>query len=354
MTAAVQSVDLVFEGGGVKGIGLAGSLSVLEEHGFHPENVAGTSAGAITAALLAAGYKGEELKQIVLELDFRQFQDKAWEDKVPLIERSLSLLLDLGIYEGERFLEWIRERLDAKGIHTFGDLGRPGETDPRWKYSLQVVASDVTKHELLVLPRDAGRLGIEPDDLEVALAVRMSMSIPIFFEPVVFENPKTGENHVIVDGGMLSNFPVWLFDSDGVPDWPTFGLLLVEPKPKVPVAARLPKPEPIKKGPRGMIAYVRAMAQTMMEAHDRLYVESADFARTIPIPTLGVGTTAFDLSAERKLALYDSGRWAAEEFLKTWDFDAYITAYRTGHEHTRRQSIVTSMAAKAGQEAGAV
>ena len=93
----------------------------------------------------------------------------------------------------------------------------------------------MTSHELLVLPRDARKLGIEPDELEVALAVRMSMSIPIFFEPVLHENPETGETHIIVDGGMLSNFPVWLFDcEDGEPDWPTFGLLLVEPKPKVP------------------------------------------------------------------------------------------------------------------------
>jgi NTE family protein len=350
---AVQSVDLVFEGGGVKGIGLAGSLSTLEERGFRPENVAGTSAGAITAALLAAGYRGDELRDIVLEIDFRQFQDRAWEDKVPLIERSLSTLLDLGIYEGTRFLSWIRELLEAKGVRTFADLVREGETDPRWRHSLQVVASDVTKHQLLVLPRDAGRLGVEPDDLDVALAVRMSMSIPIFFEPVIFENPKTGENHVVVDGGMLSNFPVWLFDSDGVPDWPTFGLLLVEPKPKVPVSARLPKPEPIHTGPRGVIAYVKALAQTMMEAHDRLYVESADYARTIPIPTLGVGTTEFDLSPPRKQALYDSGRWAAEEFLKTWDFETYISAYRSGHEHTRRQSLVTAMAAAAAEQPAA-
>jgi NTE family protein len=351
MTAAVQSVDLVFEGGGVKGIGLAGALAVLEERGFHPENVAGTSAGAITAALLAAGYRGDELRDIVLELDFRQFEDKAWEDKVPLIERSLSVLLDLGVYEGDRFLAWIGELLEAKGVRRFADLVRPDETDPRWRYSLQVVASDVTKHELLVLPRDAGRLGVEPDELDVALAVRMSMSIPIFFEPVLFENPKTGETHVIVDGGMLSNFPVWLFDSDGVPDWPTFGLLLVEPKPTVPVAARLPKPEPVGKGPRGVIAYVKAMAHTMMEAHDRLYVESANYARTIPIPTLGVGTTDFELSPERKLALYDSGRWSAEDFLKTWDFDAYVTAFRSGHERPRRRALVAGMAAEAREAA---
>ena len=185
-----QSVDLVFEGGGVKGIGLAGSLAILEERGFIPQNVAGTSAGAITAALLAAGYRGQELRDIVMDLDFRQFQDRAWEDKVPLIERSLSLLLDLGVYEGERFHTWMKERLAEKNVHTFADLVRDGEEDPRWRYDLQVVVSDVTKHELLVLPRDAGRLGVKPDELEVALAVRMSMSIPIFFEPVRQRTPR--------------------------------------------------------------------------------------------------------------------------------------------------------------------
>ena len=345
MTAAPQPVDLVFEGGGVKGIGLAGALAVLEERGFAPQNIAGTSAGAITAALLAAGYRRDDLREIVMELDFRQFQDRAWEDKVPLIERSLSLLLDLGIYEGERFYEWMKERLAAKGVHTFADLARDGEEDPRWRYDLQVVASDVTKHRLLVLPRDAAELGIEPDSLEVALAVRMSMSIPIFFEPVRFENPKTGETHVLVDGGMLSNYPVWLFDNDASepPEWPTFGLLLVEPKPQIPVGVRLPKAESIPDGPRGLLAYVKSLAQTMMEAHDRLYVQTADYARTIPIPTLGVGTTAFDLSPERKLALYDSGRFAAEGFLKDWNFDAYVEAYRSGHEHSRRRAVLAEM-----------
>ena len=345
--ASPQPVDLVFEGGGVKGVGLAGALSVLEERGFLPQNIAGTSAGAITAALLAAGYRGSELRDIVLELDFRQFQDKAWEDKVPLIERSLSLLLDLGIYEGDRFLAWIGELLEKKGVRRFGDLIREGEEDERWRSTLQVVASDVTKHKLLVLPRDARHLGVEPDALDVGLAVRMSMSIPIFFEPVRFENPETGETHLIVDGGMLSNYPVWLFDCDdgSEPDWPTFGMLLVEPKPKVPVGARLPAAEPIPDGPRGLLAYVKALAQTMMEAHDRIYVEAADYARTIAIPTLGVGTTEFGMPLERKQALFDSGRRAAEEFLADWDFDAYIAAFRSGRTHGRRQALVASMEA---------
>ena len=346
MHASPAHADLVFEGGGVKGIGLAGALATLEERDYRPQNIAGTSAGAITAALLAAGYSAADLREIIITLDYRQFQDRAWEDKVPLIERSLSLLLDLGIYEGDRFLAWIRERLEAKGVRTFADLVHDEfADDPRYRHRLQVIASDVSKHELLVLPRDARKLGVEPDDLDVALAVRMSMSIPVFFEPVRFVNQKTGDVHVIVDGGMLSNFPVWLFDAAGgePPEWPTFGLLLVEPMPEVPIGARLPKPRMDGKGPGAVIDYVKALAQTMMEAHDRLYVEQANYARTIAIPTLGVGTTEFDLSRERALALYDSGRWAAERFLDKWDFDAYIAEFRSGKSHSRRDSLVASM-----------
>ena len=347
MTGIDLHTDLVFEGGGVKGIGLAGALETLEDHGYIPQNVAGTSAGAITAALLAAGYSAGELRDIIISLDYRQFQDRAWEDKVPLIERSLSLLLDLGLYEGDRFLDWMRERLEAKGVRTFADLVHPAfEDDPRFRSRLQVVASDVTTHELLVLPRDAKKLGIEADDLDVALAVRMSMSIPVFFEPVRIENPETGRTHVIVDGGMLSNFPVWLFDCDDgeVPEWPTFGLLLVEPKPQVTVGARLPQPRMTGSGARAVVEYVKALAQTMMEAHDRLYVEQANFARTIAIPTLGVGTTEFDLPRDRALELYDSGRRAAEKFLDTWDFEAYVAEFRTGKEHSRRTAVTEAMA----------
>ena len=88
---------------------------------------------------------------------------------------------------------------------------------------------------------------------------------------------------------------------------------------------------------------MKALAQTMMEAHDRLYIEQSSYARTIPIPTLGVGTTEFDLSKERALELYDSGRSAAENFLDNWDFDAYIAEFRTGKEHSRRDALVASM-----------
>ncbi len=342
--AAAKTCDLVCEGGGVKGIGLAGAYATLEEQGYEVAHVAGTSAGAITAALIAAGYTAAELKEIVLSLDFRQFEDKGWEDRIPLAGVPLSLLLDQGLYEGKRFESWMAGLLTAKGIERFGQL-RTDSEDPRYAYRLQVIVSDLAARRLLVLPRDAGELGIEPDELEVARAVRMSMSIPIFFEPVRHENERTNHEHVLVDGGMLSNFPVWLFDvdADEVPKCPTFGLLLVEPEPKVPISARLPKPEHGSRGARGLVQLLSGMVHTMMEAHDRMYIEKAQFARTIGIPTLGVGTTEFGIARERALALYDSGREAASSFLSSWDFDAYVAEYRTGKEHSRRDEIADDL-----------
>jgi NTE family protein len=340
--AAAKKCDLVCEGGGVKGIGLAGAYAGLAEAGYMPGRVAGTSAGAITAALIAAGYTAEELKEVVLSLDFRQFEDRGWEDRIPLLHNPLSLLLDQGIYEGTKFLEWMRGMLAEKDVFTFGHL-KTDSDDPRYAYKLQVIVSDVSARELLVLPRDAHKLGLDPDKLEVSLAVRMSMSIPIFFEPVRIQNPATNWQHILVDGGMLSNFPVWLFDSDDVPQCPTFGLLLVEPNPRTPITERLPKPESAPAGAKGLIQLLSGMVHTMMEAHDRMYVQKEQFARTIGIPTLGVGTTEFDIARERALALYESGRSAAATFLASWDFDAYVTEYRSGKEHSRRADIAADL-----------
>jgi NTE family protein len=308
-----KHVDLVFEGGGVKGIALVGAFSVLQERGYEPQNMAGASAGAIVAALIAAGYGAGELKEIIAELDYDRFKDEALEDRFPM-GKTLSILKDLGIYEGKAFEEWMRGLLETRGVRTFGDLVRREDVDLKYRYKLQVIASDVTERRLLVLPRDAPKLGIEdPDDIDVAQAVRMSMSIPIFFEPVRFTNRLTDEEHLIVDGGMLSNFPVWLFDAEE-PQWPTIGMKLVQ-SPETPIGEELAEPVP-RAGVKQVIGYLRSLVDTMMAAHDRLYVEQHDFdRRTIGIDTLGVGTTEFDLSPERALALYESGRTAAKEFL---------------------------------------
>jgi NTE family protein len=352
-TADEKRVDLVFEGGGVKGVGLAGAFAYLDEQGFKPQRVAGTSAGAITAALVAAGYSGEELRSLVLEqMKFKSFEDggdwfgsQAWEFAV-----------HKGLHPGKYFEGWMRERLEEKGITKFGQLrdqsadGGDGADGGAAQYRLQVIASDITEQRMLVLPRDAEEhLGIDPDELEIAAAVRMSMSIPVFFDPVVYHDPrKPHEQKLIVDGGLLSNFPVWLFDTPAgqVPRWPTFGLLLVAPNQQAPLVPG-DKPERTDEGKVSIKGFLLAIGHTMMEAHDRLYVEQANYARTIPINTLGVQTTQFSIDDDPQLKrkLYESGRNAAAEFLKTWDFNAYIKTFREGDQPTRRERVNAAMKA---------
>jgi NTE family protein len=77
----------------------------------------------------------------------------------------------------------------------------------------------------------------------------------------------------------------------------------------------------------------------MMEAHDARYNESKNFVRTIPIPTVGVQTTDFNLSREKKDALYESGRKAAQEFLEKWDFAKYKQEFRAKEPDSRTEQV---------------
>lgn len=327
------AVDLVCEGGGVKGIGLVGAIAVLEEHGYRTERVAGTSAGAIVATLLASGYTAAELRAIIFSLDFERFKDPTWQMRLPLAGGLASLLARQGLYKGDYLHQIMCHYLAAKGVRTFGDLMYPEPPDtPRFRHNVQVIASDISGRQLLVLPRDAWKIGIEPEDLGVADAVRMSMSIPIFFTPVRVQG------HIIVDGGLLSNFPVWLFDTDGPPRWPTFGLKLVEPNPRAPVDARFSDDRPLRSGPGAIVDYAKGLIATMSEFHDRLYLESHTFARTIAIPTLGIATTDFGLRRAQAEQLYEAGRTAAETFLASWDFGEYIATFRGGIRTSRRDA----------------
>ena len=313
-----QKADAVFEGGGVKGIGLVGAVAVAEERGYHWVNLAGTSAGAIVAALLAAGYSAAEIKEVLNELDYNRFKDTSLLDRVPFAGPLASLVFEKGIYEGKFFENWMRGLLREKQVETFKDLIMEDyQDDARYRFRLRVIASDISRGRLLVLPQNIADYGMMPEDLDVAAAVRMSMSIPFFFEPIELRNMKTNQASYIVDGGLLSNFPVWLFDSEGsIPQWPTFGFKLVEPGEGTPHRVR------------GPISLLTSLFATMMEAHDARYIEDEQFVRTIPIPTLGVGTTEFDISQARSEALYQSGRQAAEKFLATWDFYDYVEKYR--------------------------
>jgi NTE family protein len=106
---------------------------------------------------LAAGYTAAELRQIIMECDFNSLKDRAGEDWLPLLPRIVSILKDRGIYEGKAFLEWMSGLLEKKGVRTFGDLVRRPEAEPRYRYKLQVMVSDLTEQQVLVLPKDAHR-----------------------------------------------------------------------------------------------------------------------------------------------------------------------------------------------------
>lgn len=331
--------DFVFEGGGVKGIGLSGAYRELSDRGYTAECVAGTSAGAINAALVACGFSGAEVEDVALhQMKFPAFEDKTFLDRFGKPGDAAEFFRTRGMHSGDYFLDWMRALLAEKGVTKFGQLRNPSATNPERTYRLQVIASDLSARSMLVLPRDAAQIGFDPDDLEIALAVRMSMSIPIFFNPVTAKD-SDGQDHVIVDGGLLSNYPIWLFDApgDAQPEFPTFGMLLVAPNQKAPLVATGPDAQLADVG--SDIEFLKAMEATVTQAHDRFYVEQANYARTIPIPTLGVKTTEFDISPERTQALFDSGKSAAAKFLQTWDFQAYKDRFRSGTTPGRRDTV---------------
>jgi NTE family protein len=217
---------------------------------------------------------------------------------------------------------------------------------------LHVVASDVTGRQILYLPLDSEqKLGIKPAELRVADAVRMSMSIPFFFKPVRRRFPRDAEReHVVVDGGMLSNFPISLFDqpaAQGPPPWPTFGIKFMEGQPPDAVADdRLP---PV----TGLLSYGRALLETMMQFYDRMHLDTHTLARTIGVDPGGISATDFKLSRDAKQRLYDNGRPAAEEFLDhLWTFESYLAGFRVAPERTRTRELVVRHMRDAAAAAG--
>ncbi|MCI3920161.1 patatin-like phospholipase family protein [Paenibacillus sp. TRM 82003] len=306
-------VNGVFQGGGVKGIGLVGAVYAAERRGITFHQTAGTSVGAIVASLLAAGYSGDEMKELLLETPFSQFTQKDWLQRIAFVGPTIRLLVKKGLYSGDPLERWIAEQLAKKGIRTFADLP---------KNKLRVVASDITDSKMLVLPDDIAAYGMNPLDLSVARAVRMSASLPFFFDPVTFRvrtgkqfKQLLGKRTYIVDGGILSNYPLWIFDKD-MNEWPekipTLGFQLV--------GSKEPEPRQI----NGPVTMLYALFSTMSSAHDLRYIERHSRFRTIKIPSDMVHTTEFDIKEEKMKTLFESGVRAGDAFFEHWTYKGYV------------------------------
>ncbi len=323
--------DAVFEGGGVKGIGLVGAVTAMEEAGYTFAHLAGSSAGAIVSALLAVGYTSGEIRAELDKLDYTRFQQEGFLDRLGPLGKSLSLGLNFGIYSADYFEGWMAELLRRKGKETFGHI-RTGMGQGRYDYRFHAIASDLSDRKMLVLPGALLDFGIDPDAYPIAKAVRMSMSIPLYFEPF-FLRDAAGREHLIVDGGLLSNYPIWLLD-DGSEALlrPTFGF----------------KFDDDGKGPCGtetcqiktIADYGVALLKTMLDAHDSYHISTSggDLARTILISTQvqeggareKISATDFDLTQAESRALFQNGYRAAQRFLFDWDFEDWKRRYRPG------------------------
>lgn len=320
--------DLVLEGGGVKGIALVGAVAVLEEAGYSFPRIAGTSAGAIVGLLLASGMDAQRLRELVAATPFTSFADETFLSRLGTLGKLASVLLRQGVYDGEVLRRYLHG-LVPPGAETWAGLRLAEDPESSLSaeqlYRLVVLASDISLRRLVQLPWDLRTLyDLDPDTASTVAAVRASASIPFFFTPARLAYRRRGRTvrSTLVDGGLLSNFPVGVFDrTDGLqPRWPTFGVRLdVRPE-----ARRVPVE------PRGAFGLSWAILRTLTDFYDGMLVDRPDVvARTIFVDTFDVSSTDLDIDPATSQRLYEAGRAAAQRFLESWDFDAYVQRHRT-------------------------
>ncbi|KMY48724.1 patatin-like phospholipase family protein [Peribacillus loiseleuriae] len=295
-----MKVDAVFEGGGVRGIAFIGAIQAMEEEKVEWERLAGTSAGAVVAALLASGYKSYEIRDQLSEIDFSKLRGRTILNRVPVLGTFLALMVHLGCYKNDYLETWMDSLLAEKGIKTFADL-------PKGK--LKIIASDISNGQMLILPDDLDRYRMTPADLKISTAVMMSTSLPFFFRPVIWKSKDRNKSYIL-DGGLLSNFPIWIFDTDN-PRFPTLGFHFV--KNEVNINAVIPTP----------IHLFKNIFKTMLQAHDLRNMNKETIERTIQIPTGDISATDFELNKDEIDFLYKTGYNSTKEFLSKWDFEQY-------------------------------
>ncbi len=311
----MDSCSGVFEGGGVRGIGHVGAVCAMEEAGYRFFHLAGSSAGAVVAALLAAGFSGGELFREMERLDYGKLKENGWPGRLGALGKGLSLAVSFGIYPMEYLGNWVEELLERKGVKTFEDIWKKGR-------KLWITASDVTAGRLLILPGDLEKFGLEPGKFPVWKAVQMSSAIPVFYEPCRLTD-RNGCRHLIVDGGLLSNYPLWLMDGE---KWPAFGFQFWNGE----FSASCCQEE------RTFPDYVQAVAETCLDAIDRSRIAPGDGERTVKISTAvksgevwkNIRSTDFGIGKDEEKALFENGRRGAEEFLEHWNFERWKRKYR--------------------------
>jgi NTE family protein len=357
-------VDLVIEGGGVKGIAVTGAIFALEYLGLRFRKIAGTSAGAINAAFLAiaaenlAERRSERLANVVFNMDLLRFVDggrgaTAFVHAIMTKDKTLmsrlnkfisftrnidTVIKKFGLNPGHSIYRWLSFSLSVFNKNqsfTVADLKRK-LTVPNTDIvgDLQMVVTDITNRRKAVFPRDLGSYVTNPNDIHLADIVRASLSIPFFFEPHYLGNFAnvlgykeendliTNDKTTFIDGAMVSNFPLDLFDKLNVPKCPTLGILFDNDAEKEGQEIN------------NITDYFMAVFETMNEHGDRSYMFTPRAkSRIIKISNKVQGNPVrsmyFNLSRDEVAELFGNGIRAAIDFIKDWDFESYIRDIRS-------------------------
>lgn len=191
--------NIVFEGGGNKGLAYCGCVRLLEELNVWPQikRLSGTSAGAMTAALLAVGYNSNDLEKFFSENLNKIFLDH----RFGILSLLPNLLTSYGWNPGNRIYKWFGQRIE----HKMGDADITfKQLHARTGRELCIVVTNLNQMTSLYChPKTT-------PDMTVRLAVRMSLSIPGLFKAVT--ETVNGSSDVFVDGGVLCNYPIHSFD----------------------------------------------------------------------------------------------------------------------------------------------
>jgi NTE family protein len=317
--------DLVLEGGGVKGVALVGAIAGLVDAGYSFGRIAGTSAGAIVGAVVAAmsahGEPLTSLPEVLGTLDLGALADRGRPGDLlgPLTAfrpartaaDAVSIMVDSAAFRGDRLEAWLHGILKDFGVTSFGDLllDDPDVCEGESAgFRLVVMASDVSRKRLARLPWDYPIYHLHPEEQSVARAVRASAASPFVFRPVELPGPRG--TATLVDGGLLSNYPIDVFDrQDGREGrWPTIGIRL---------DARATEAEPEHLRPiEGTVSLGLAVIETAIEGNQAEHLMSLrNQARSINVPSESIGSFDFTLTEAQRNQLFENGYRAAQDYL---------------------------------------
>ena len=297
--------NLAFMGGGVECAAYAGAVAVAERYGVLDtvRNVAGTSAGALTAAILACGADAAALRESVVRTHFGNFLDGGF----GIVGRLWRLVWDHGMHPGLAFSEILRTELTKlcnEPDITLGELARRADAGHGRFRRLSVVSSNVTRQRVELLSADTR------PELPVWKAVRMSVSIPLIFAPVQYAG------HAYVDGGLCWDYPIDVFDARHAPPdclSETLGFALGT---KAEIHGDdhdwTSPPQPT----HHLLGFLRALATLVTHAANRAHLHRRDLPCTIFIDDLGISPAAFDAPEAAITALIESGTKAATKFFE--------------------------------------